>query len=105
LPDKVLEKFSDDNDSGYKEYHPRVIKKISPVMVKAQPAPVKPRIIQVPVPIYDADYDSMYRNVGTYNPAPIRRKNNSPSRYQDINTIPSAPLPSKDNDAYRDYWN
>lgn len=73
LPDKMIDYYAEDNDSGYKEYYPKKIKKTS--QAKAQPVKVIKQkevvFVPVPVPSYEYDADADYRNVGAYNPTPL----------------------------------
>ncbi len=69
LPEKVIDYYSDDNDNAYKEYRPRRINKST--VQAAKPQPEKVIFVPVPVPSYDSDNDSAYKNVGEYNPNPL----------------------------------
>lgn len=99
LPENKINYYSDDNDSGYKEYRPRQIKK-APKQVK-QENEQQPTVIYVPVPVpsYESDNDAMYRNVGEYNPNPLAKptKSSSPTINNNQSTVP-LPSDSEDND-------
>ncbi len=132
LSDQTIEKYSEDDDSGYKEYVPQQIKKsprpstVSQVSAPAQvptqapaqtqtppqvqapqvytppvaqqvapqqqqiapivtmQAPAQPgqinnntKVIFVPVPMPTEDNDELYRDRGSYNPAPIYNPNHA----------------------------
>ncbi len=104
LPEKIVDNYSDDNDSGYKEYYPKKISRNRSPQPKTVNVEKQKEVIFVPVPVpsYTEDYDNQYRGLGNYNPNPIRPYNqNQPVQQPEI----PVPTPSETEDNDLQYYN
>ncbi len=102
LSEQQLEYYEDDNDSKYRIYKPKRISKNTTPAAPAQAAQQKDVIfVPVPVPSYEYDNDSMYRNVGSFNPRPIGSA--TPSSFDAGIAAPSAAA-AQDNEIELDFY-
>ena len=98
LPNQTISQYSDDNDSGYKEYRPRKVNAVKPATNITKQKEVV--FVPVPVPTYTEDNDNLYRGVGEYNPMPVNPGSPSyqdPSMPQQEIPVPT-PSETQDND-------